>query len=179
MRQVPEVVRRRVRRGGRDPGGADRAVELGRPPQAYSRIATSLGWSSKLTFGTGQAVLVERVGVQGDPVGGLRHVLADDPQAGGVLVAVEDLGEGRAPRARVGEGGEERRSQRQRLQVEAADEAAGVVEAGLVGDDPGHRLAAVHAHRLLEPGVRRRRQVAHVVAADLPRAVGQAVRELR
>ena len=49
-------------------------------------------------------MLVQRVGVERDAVGGLRHVLADDPQAGGVLVAVHDLGEGRSPGAGIGEG---------------------------------------------------------------------------
>ena len=82
----------------------------------------------------------------------------------------------RAPGARVDERGEERRPERERLHVVAADEAAVGVVARLVGDDPRHRLAAVHVHGLVERGVHRSREVAHVVASDLAAGVGQPVR---
>ena len=60
----------------------------------------------------------------------------------------------------------------------AADEAALRVVRRLVGDDAGHRRAAVHVHRLVEYRVDRAGHVPHVVAADLAGGVGEPVGEL-
>src|SRR6266446_8788216 len=45
-----------------------------------------------------------------------------------------------------------------------------------VANDPGHRGSAIHVHRLFERGIDAAGHVTHVVAADLPGAVGKAVR---
>src|SRR3712207_7809672 len=50
---------------------------------------------------------------------------------------------------------------------------------GLVLDVPGHRLAAVHADRLVEDRINGRGEVPHVVAADLAGGVRQPVRKPR
>ena len=173
------VVRRRVGRGVGDPDRSDGAVELSGVLPRVGAHRHVVGVVVEVDVRDRQPVLVEHVGVQRDPVGRLRHVLAHDPQPGRVLVAVHDLGELRAPGTGVGEGSEEGRAQRQGLHVVAPDEAALLPQARLISDDAGHGLAAVHVDRLLEARVARRGEVAHVVASHLPRAVGHAVREQR
>ena len=71
-----------------------------------------------------QAMLVLQVMVERDPVGFLRHVLADNPHPGHVLVGIERCGELPAPSARIEEGGHERQAQCQGFQLVPADKAA-------------------------------------------------------
>ena len=86
-----------------------------------------------------------------------------------MVIVVERRGEGAAPAARIEEGRHERKTERQRLHLVAADETARRIVARLVADDTGHGRTAIHVHRLVEDGIDRARGVAHVVLAHLPR----------
>ena len=123
-----------------------------------------------------ELVLLGRV--QRDAVRLLRHVLADDPQAGHVGVVVDGLGELAAPRARLEEGDDERQADRKRLQLVTTDEAALGIVARFVRDDARHGRAAPHAYRLIEGRVHRPGGVALVVAPDLAGRIREAVGEL-
>ena len=79
-----------------------------------------------------QAMGVLELRIERDRVALLRHVLADQPHAGGVGVVVQLRRIAPAPGARLQEGRHERQAQRQRLHLVAAGEAAGRIVAALV-----------------------------------------------
>ncbi len=106
-----------------------------------------------------------------------RHVLAADPDRRHVVVLFQRRGHVASPAARLHEGRRIGQPERQSLQVVAAVEAALRIERDLVGHHRADIEAAVHVDRLAMDRHRGRGRVVHVVAADLPRRVGQPVRE--
>ncbi len=121
------------------------------------------------------AVLVLQIAMQLHGILLLRHVLADDPEARHIGVAVHGGGEGSTPATRIKEGGHEGHAERQRFQLISPDEAARRVVFRLVPDDPGHGRAAIEMDRLLEHSVNGTGRVAHVVLADLAGGIGETI----
>ena len=174
-----EIVRGGIGRRRQRPRGTNRIVHRHPPRIGVVAHGHVVGVVAVVDHRRRQAVLIERFGIEGDPVRLLRHVLAHDPHAGHVLVAIHGRGELPAPGTGVEEGGHEGQPEREGLQLVAADEAARGVVMRLVLHDPRHRRPAPHPHGPVEDPVDRTGDVTHVVASDLSRGVRQPVREHR
>lgn len=127
----------------------------------------------------GQPEPVRHGRVEGDAIRFLREVLPHDPQPGRSRIPVDETCEVRPPPTGLDETREERRPERDRLEVVPADESPVDVEPRFVRDEPRHRLPAVHPHRIGELRVHRPRRVSHVVPSELSRGVREAVGEQR
>ena len=123
------------------------------------------------------APLILDVRIERNAVRLTRHVFTDEPHTRQIRIVIHPPREVGTPPSRIQKGCHERNTQRQRFEFVTADEPTTGIVASLVTHNAGHGRAAVHVHRLLECRINRPGHMAHVIAADLTRRIGQTVLE--
>src|SRR5215831_20237567 len=104
--------------------------------------------------------------MQRDAIACLRHILADEPHAGEMVVHLDDLRVLGAPRALNGVGCYASKSESgQGLHLVPASKAAGRIMPRFILDDSSHLGATVEVHPPGHDGIDRARHMPHVVAA--------------